>query len=121
MELPGPAPRSAPRLLGANRGPGSQDGEEAGNTALGLQNRIYICLRCPRHPNGFWTHSSQQYFEAVRGSGSDFAERSVSHAFASRAETEAEEFGALSATRQQPERAALLLTKWSIRGPANLL
>ena len=57
--------------------------------ALGLQNRIYICLRCPRHPNGFWTHSSQQYFEAVRGGGSDFAERSVSHAFASRAETEA--------------------------------
>ena len=70
----------------------------------GLQNRIYICLRCPRHPNGFWTHSSQQYFEAVRGSGSDFAERSVSHAFASRAKTEAYLQGA---ERQWPPQLPL--------------
>ena len=33
----------------------------------------------------------------------------------------ATDLGALSATRQQPERAALPLTKWRIRGPANLL
>ena len=72
--------------------PHKLDGSEHyvnGSPPLGLQNRIYICLRSAKHPQGFWTNSSQQYLD----SGDRFG-TSVSHAFASRAESEAYLLGA---------------------------
>ena len=92
-----PAARIARALragIGARR---KLDGSEHyvnGSPALGLQNRIYICLRSAQHPQGFWTNSSQQYLEGVRCPSGDRFGTSVSHAFASRAESEAYLLGA---------------------------
>ena len=85
-----PAARIARALragIGARR---KLDGSEHyvnGSPALGLQNRIYICLRSAKHPQGFWTNSSQQYLEGVRCPSGDRFGTSVSHAFASRKPT----------------------------------
>eukprot|EP00439_Symbiodinium_sp_Y106_P050470 s1087_g6.t1 len=57
---------------------------------IDIKNRIYICLRGPLHPEGFWTTSSTRFFQEVRGAnGERFAPITVSHAFASQAEATA--------------------------------
>ena len=53
------------------------------------QNTIYICLRCARHPSGFWTSEYSTYLREIGGERGLKAPDSHSHGFASRAEGEA--------------------------------
>ena len=58
------------------------------SSELAQRNRLYICLRCRRYPEGFSAETYQVYRANI--SEGDRPERqSVSHAFASRSEAEA--------------------------------
>ena len=61
---------------------------------------LYIVLRCPEFPSGFWTSDFEVYRRAVFGPGHIFYDDTISHSFASRAEGEAYLRGA---GRQWPE------------------
>lgn len=83
------AGRSARRAL--STGLYTQDS----TVSLGLRNCFYICLYCPAHPRGFWAGSSKVYFQNIKGPGGErFHPESVSHSFASRAESVAFLLGA---------------------------
>lgn len=65
------------------------------------RNSIYIALRAPFRPEGFWTPNYPTYIRLVeprdRTDRSDFDSGSVSHAFATRAEADAYLLGAARA------------------------
>ena len=65
-----------------------------------FRNSLYIVLRCPQFPLGFWTSDYEVYRGAVFGPGHIFYDDTISHAFASQAEGEAYLRGA---GRQWPE------------------
>lgn len=54
-----------------------------------FKNSVYIVLRCPEYPQGFWTSSYQVYISKVGGRSGTLLSGSISHAFPSRAEATA--------------------------------
>lgn len=67
---------------------------DAASLAVPYQNAVYICLRCARHPSGFWATTYRIYLLEIGGQEGLEARESVSHAFASQAEGEAYLVGA---------------------------
>ncbi len=69
------------------------EGEILDHSSPGTPYRVsyYLILRSPRHPSGCWTMDYGRYLTAVGPSSADhtFADSSVSHGFASHAESEA--------------------------------
>eukprot|EP00438_Fugacium_kawagutii_P034033 Skav222219 [mRNA] locus=scaffold552:275929:282761:+ [translate_table: standard] len=85
--------------------------------AIPFRNSIYIVLRCEDYPNGFWTSSYRTYINAV-GEGSGLQPRSISHAFASRAELSAflagADFDGLEGKVMAPRPRVLILCSLSL-------
>ena len=69
------------------------EGEVLDHSSPGTPYRVsyFLILRSPRHPSGCWTTDYGRYLTAVGPSSSNqtFADSSVSHGFASHAESEA--------------------------------
>lgn len=69
--------------------------------SIPFRNTIYVTLRSPFRPDGFWTANYATYIQLVeprdRANRSDFDSGSVSHAFPSRAEADAYLLGAARA------------------------
>ena len=65
-----------------------------GSLALGLRPCIYVAIRSPAYPAGFWSRSYSSFRRETQNASGSFYQEVISHSFPSRAEADAYVLGA---------------------------